>query len=578
MKNKLFFKIFFNYIIILFFVFVIFILISTNYLKNIYLHSIKDILKSDSYLINESIKNYLKTKKYNELENNIKNIAQKINIRITVIDIDGNVLSDSTKDHSIMENHINRPEIQMALKNNMGIYTRYSSTVKEDMIYFARMFEEQGRKYFLRTSYYLKNFNKDFGNIRNNILFFASVIFLISVFIIYVYSKKLYGPIKILKDATQQVANGNFDIKVVLHEKDELKELADNFNIMIEELRRFFLQMIEKQKHLNTIISSIDEGIIALDSKGKILFVNNGFNKIMNVECINDRYYWEFLISPNLIRIIEEIITKKTSFVGTVEIKNKYFYCNASYLNQQEQSIIILHDISKIKEYEKIKKDLVANVSHELKTPLTAINGFAETALDTTKEKETKKYLEIIINNSKRLINIINDLLLLSNIENKDKNLEYEEVDLIKLLNNIQKIFEKRLKEKNLKFYLNLDKNNNKIFADLYMLEQLFINLIDNAIKYTERGEIKISTYKKDENKLIIEVSDTGIGIPQEHIPKIFERFYVADKSRSRETGGTGLGLSIVKHIVNLHNGEILVDSQVGIGTRFIIILPVKNK
>jgi two-component system phosphate regulon sensor histidine kinase PhoR len=576
MKNKLFFKIFFNFIIILFAVFVIFILISINYFKKIHLDLIEDILNSDLYLINETIKNYLRTKQYNELENAINNIAKKINTRITIIDFDGSVLVDSIKDYKLKENYISSPEIQMALKNNTGISIRYSSTVKGDIIYFAKMFEEQGQKYFLRTSYYLKNFNEDFSNTRNNILFFAFIIFIISVFIIYFYSKKLYVPIKILKDATQQVANGNFDVKVVLHEKDELKELADNFNTMIEELRRFFLQMLEKQKHLNTVISSIDEGIIALDSKGKILFVNNGFNKIMNVECVNDRYYWEFLISPNLIRIIEEIITKKISFVGTVEIKNKYFYCNATHLSQYEQIIIILHDISKIKEYEKIKKDLVANVSHELKTPLTAINGFVETALDTTKEKETKKYLEIIINNSKRLINIINDLLLLSNIENKDKNLKYEEVDLIKLLNNIQKIFEKRLKEKNLKFVLNLD--NNKIFADLYMLEQLFINLIDNAIKYTERGEIKISTYKKDENKLIIEVSDTGIGIPQEHIPKIFERFYVVDKSRSKETGGTGLGLSIVKHIVNLHNGEILVDSQVGIGTRFIIILPVKNK
>jgi len=216
-------------------------------------------------------------------------------------------------------------------------------------------------------------------------------------------------------------------------------------------------------------------------------------------------------------------------------------------------------------------------VSHELKTPLTAIAGFAETALETTKEKETKKYLEIIINNSKRLINIINDLLLLSNIENNSQNIQFSEVDLSKLFNNIKKLFEKRLKEKNLKFILNLDENNKKIQADLYMMEQLFINLIDNAIKYTEKGEIRINTYMKDKNKILIEVSDTGIGIPQEHIPRIFERFYVVDKSRSRESGGTGLGLSIVKHIINIHKGEILVDSKIGTGTKFIIILPVKN-
>ena len=576
MKNKLFFKIFFGYLFLLFSIFVIFLFLSLRYFRNVYINDIKEILKNDAYLINETLNDYLKYKNFNELDKFIKEIAKKLNIRITVIDEGGNVISDSEKDPKLMENHLNRPEIQIALKEGTGIYVRYSSIVREDMIYFARIFEMQNKKYFIRTSYFLKSFKKNFTDIRNNILIFALVIFLISIAIIYFYSRSLYLPVKKLKEATKKVADGDFDTKVILHKDDEFKELADNFNLMTQELKQFFSEKIEKQKHLNTIISSIDDGIIAIDSKGKIVFVNNGFNKIFEIQGLANRYYWEFLISPDLIKVIEDVISKKSNFQGAIEIKNRFYFCNATYLDQYEQAIIILHDISRIKEVEKIKKDLVANVSHELKTPLTAINGFAETALDTTKEKETKKYLEIIINNSKRLINIINDLLLLSNIENKDKNLKYEEVDLIKLLNNIQKIFEKRLKEKNLKFVLNLD--NNKIFADLYMLEQLFINLIDNAIKYTERGEIKISTYKKDENKLIIEVSDTGIGIPQEHIPKIFERFYVVDKSRSKETGGTGLGLSIVKHIVNLHNGEILVDSQVGIGTRFIIILPVKNK
>lgn len=576
MKNKLFFKIFFRYLFLLFSIFVIFLFLSLRYFRNVYINDIKEVIKNDAYLINETLKDYLKYKNFNELDKFVKEIAKKLNIRITVIDDGGNVISDSEKDPKSMENHLGRPEIQIALKEGTGIYVRYSSTVKEDMIYFARVFEMQSKKYFIRTSYFVKNFKKNFTDIRNNILIFAFVLFLLSIVMIYFYSRSLYAPINKLKEATQLVANGNFDTKVILHEKDEFKELADNFNFMIDELKQFFEEKIEKQKHLNTIISSIDDGILAIDSKGKIIFVNNGFNKIFDVQGLVNKYYWEFLISPDLIKVIEEVISKKINFQGAIEIKSKFYFCNATYLEQYEQVIIILHDISKVKEYEKIKKDLVANVSHELKTPLTAISGFAETALETTREKDTKKYLEIIINNSKRLINIINDLLLLSNIENNNKNLQFSEINLLELLNKIKKLFEKRLKEKNLKFILNIDENNKKIQADLYMLEQVFINLIDNAVKYTEKGEIRINTYMKDKNKMIIEVSDTGIGIPQEHIPKIFERFYVVDKSRSRESGGTGLGLSIVKHIINIHKGEILVDSKVGIGTKFIIILPVK--
>jgi two-component system phosphate regulon sensor histidine kinase PhoR len=577
MKNKLFFKIFFGYLFLLFSIFVIFLFLSLRYFRNVYINDIKEILKNDAYLINETLKDQLKYKNFNELDKFIKEIAKKLNIRITVIDEGGNVISDSEKDPKLMENHLNRPEIQIALKEGTGIYVRYSSTVREDMIYFARIFEMQNKKYFIRTSYFLKSFKKNFTDIRNNILIFALIIFLISIAIIYFYSRSLYLPIKKLKEATKKVADGDFDTKVILHKEDEFKELADNFNLMTQELKQFFSEKIEKQKHLNTIISSIDDGIIAIDSKGKIVFVNNGFNKIFEIQGLDNRYYWEFLISPDLIKVIEDVISKKSNFQGAIEIKNRFYFCNATYLDQYEQAIIILHDISRIKEVEKVKKDLVANVSHELKTPLTAIAGFAETALETTKEKETKKYLEIIINNSKRLINIINDLLLLSNIENNSQNIQFSEVDLSKLFNNIKKLFEKRLKEKNLKFILNLDENNKKIQADLYMMEQVFINLIDNAIKYTEKGEIRINTYMKDKNKILIEVSDTGIGIPQEHIPRIFERFYVVDKSRSRESGGTGLGLSIVKHIINIHKGEILVDSKIGTGTKFIIILPVKN-
>ena len=235
-----------------------------------------------------------------------------------------------------------------------------------------------------------------------------------------------------------------------------------------------------------------------------------------------------------------------------------------------------LYDITKIKNLEKTKKDFVSNVSHELRTPLTAIKGFVETLEETTNDDENKHYLNIIKRHTDRVINIVEDLLLLSELEEESSSLELEDVNLKGLIENILKIFDQRLREKNLVLKFKADKNLPLIKADPFKLEQVFINLIDNAIKYTERGEVMISVSQNDKG-LITEIQDTGICIPKEHLSRIFERFYVVDKSRSRKLGGTGLGLSIVKHIVLLHNGKIDVENIPGTGTKFIVTLPVNH-
>ena len=233
-----------------------------------------------------------------------------------------------------------------------------------------------------------------------------------------------------------------------------------------------------------------------------------------------------------------------------------------------------LYDITTIKNLEKTKKDFVSNVSHELRTPLTAIKGFVETLQDTNSDDKNKHYLNIISRHTDRVIRIVNDLLLLSKLEGAPGNLELEKVNLKNLIENILKIFEQSLKEKKLALKFNASNSLPIINADPFKLEQVFINLIDNAIKYTERGEIAISLNSYNET-VTIEIQDTGICIPQEHLSRIFERFYVVDSSRSRKLGGTGLGLSIVKHIVLLHNGKIDVKNIPGVGTNFVVSLPV---
>ncbi len=576
MKNKLFYKIFINYSLILLFLTIIFAAISLNYFKKIYLNNLEDVLKDATFLINENIKYSIKHKKYDEIDKFIKKSSRDLKIRITIIKDNGVVVADSDKNPFEMENHINRPEIQQALKNETGKSIRYSQTVNEEMLYFAKKFfiENTNLQYFVRTSFYLKNVNSGFINLRNKIMFTSFVIFLFFLLVTYIYSKSLYKPIRDLKDATSKIAKGDFEYKVIFYDDNEFKELADNFNLMVDEVKKLFNQLQEKQEQLKTIICSIDEGILVIDHLGKIVFVNNKFNEIVANPVKESKFYWEFLLPSELIKIIEDTKKSKGAIYNNIDIKTKNYICHTSFLKEYNEIIIILYDISKLKELEKIKRDLIANVSHEIKTPLTAIKGFAETALEETRDKKIIHYLEIINSNTQRLINIIEDILVLSNLEQEKRKIEIQEVNIKEMINNIEKIFDRRIKEKKLKFYVSINDNISTIQSDSFILEQTFINLIDNAIKYTDRGEIKITIYRKDEKNIIFEISDTGIGIPEEHLFRIFDRFYVVDKSRSKKTGGTGLGLSIVKHAVSLLGGIIGVQSKINEGTKFIIVLP----
>jgi two-component system phosphate regulon sensor histidine kinase PhoR len=237
--------------------------------------------------------------------------------------------------------------------------------------------------------------------------------------------------------------------------------------------------------------------------------------------------------------------------------------------------VAVFHNITASKRVEKIKKDFVMNVSHELRTPLTAVKGFVET-LDEQIDIHNRHYLEIIKRHTDRLIHIVEDLLTLSELEEKGVEAPLENIDLSVVLENVFPLFEQQVKEKGLRLSREIASDLPPLKGDPFKLEQMFINLIDNAVKYTEKGTIVVSLRHK-ENRIIIQVQDTGHGIPKEDLPRLFERFYVVDKSRSRRLGGTGLGLSIVKHVVLLHNGTIDVESKVGVGTTFSISFPISR-
>jgi two-component system phosphate regulon sensor histidine kinase PhoR len=342
---------------------------------------------------------------------------------------------------------------------------------------------------------------------------------------------------------------------------------------MTDQIRTLFTQLSHQKEELNSIISSIQEGLLVFDKQGKITLSNESFKKITGGSDIKGKFYWEVVREPHFGELIKRVRAEKRNYVEEVVLHDKIFLCSTTFLGAREEIVVILYDITEMKSIEKIKKDFVVNVSHELRTPLTAIKGFVETLEEEIDEKN-RHYVDIIRKHTDRLINIVKDLLTLSELEEKGTTLELEEVHLGNMMERIFKIFDPQMREKNLMRELKVENNLPLIKADSFKLEQAFVNLIDNAVKYTEQGKITLSLKQRD-NQVMIEIEDAGIGIPDEHIPRIFERFYVVDKSRSKRLGGTGLGLSIVKHIVHLHNGTIDVKSTPNQGTTFSITLPI---
>jgi two-component system phosphate regulon sensor histidine kinase PhoR len=472
-----------------------------------------------------------------------------------------------------MENHSHRLEVVEALQGKTGKSVRFSSTANEDMLYVAVPIEKNGKiTGVIRTSLYLKDIDKLLTKLNYHVAWVSLGTILIALLGALLISNNIVQPIKNLTSAARKVASGDFSVRVFLKTKDELRELADNFNRMNEEMQRMFTELNQQKEELNSIIHSLQEGLLVVDKQGRIIRANESYWRIAGGQPVEGKLYWQTMRNPQLAELLKKAGTEKRNFVEELTLGDRIFMCSVTPLKGGEEIVSIFHDITEIKDIEKIKKDFVINVSHELRTPLTAIKGYAETLRNEIDTAPGKKYLETVERNTDRLINIVNDLLLLSGLEEKAV-LELEDIDLRGFLENVIRIFDQRLKDKQLSLVIDVKENLPPIKADLFKLEQMLVNLLDNAVKYTDRGEITVSMDVQDK-RVRIQVMDTGIGIPKDDIPRIFERFYVVDKSRSRKSGGTGLGLSIVKHIVLLHNGTIGIESALGKGTSVTVTLP----
>ncbi len=338
-------------------------------------------------------------------------------------------------------------------------------------------------------------------------------------------------------------------------------------------------------QNFETILKSITDGIIIIDEKGKILFANNSFKKLAKIEEPPEgKHFIEIIRNFQLIELLRSALESMQEVVGELSVKKagEEIFLHAKAMPVVGESrevflIVILHDITKLKKLENVRKDFVANVSHELKTPLTAIKGYAETLLEGAIDEKgnARKFIEIIKNQTDRLVALVEDLLTLSRIESGEIKIEKKIVNLKEVVDSVFEIFKERSEKKGIELR-NEIQDEIKISADVNKLIQILTNLIDNAVKFTDKGRVLVSLRMENEENILM-VKDTGIGIPKEHLSRIGERFYRVDRARSRQLGGTGLGLAIVKHLIRAHGWHLQIDSEYGVGTEVKIVIPKKD-
>jgi len=518
---------------------------------------------------------------YDDYETFVLKYSVKYKFRITIIDKEGKVLADSSTEERL-ENHKSREEVIRALKGDSVTVNRYSQTMEQEYSYSAVPLRNGDFEGVLRISLpmaHIKFLNRQFAD---SILYAILLCFALAVIAAAVFTNLLAKPINEVARAAGRISEGDYNIKIYTRDKSVVGRLADSFNIMAANLKGTIDNLTQRNAELEAMLSSMTAGVVAIGDTSEILFYNKAFLEVVkpDKDMIQGISLYNFLRNAAVFDAIDQVRDTNSSVTkeGTLlKMTPRNIRVTATPLGLEGEHyfgvLLIIEDVTQLKKLESIRTDFVSNVTHELKTPLTSIRGFIDTLKNGAIKDETiaNRFLDIIDIEAERLYSLIQDILLLSEIESKR---EYESLpcDINETINSVIELLQPKITDK-VKINFCPQPYVRPFYCNPDRMKQLFINLLDNAIKYTEEGSISVDCLEEG-NTLFVRIKDTGIGIKKDHLARIFERFYRVDKGRSRKQGGTGLGLSIVKHIVELYNGNIQVDSTLGVGTEFRISFP----
>jgi len=519
----------------------------------------------------------------------IKELATKNDLRITVIDSNGSVLADSWENPALMENHLERPEIAIALTGKQGKSFRYSTTINQNMLYVAVPIWQEGEVLgAVRIASTLAAIDAGFNRIRSTLLAAILLISLLAVVLSIRLAQKYTAPLEEITTAAREIGDGNLDRRLHIRTGDELELLAHTLNNLASNLDDKINESIAETQKFSLILQHMDNAVILLDRYGRVTTANRMARHTFDIkDSMLNQHNIQVLGNSQLDRSIHQtIINGKNMLIHlktNIHGSKRVFQVFLAPITSTEDDIIgvlsVFHDITTLQDLHERQADFVANASHELATPLTAIKGFAETLLDGAIDdpKLSIKFLNIIHTEAERMQRLINELLQLAKLNSQEyrQQVKLDPTDLVPLLNKVKQYLATSAEKKNITIKIDAPTEPIIIMANLDWLRQVLINLLDNSIKYTlPTGRVLLKCHQEN-NQAILVVEDSGIGISATDLPLIFDRFYRVDKARARSAGGTGLGLAIVKFIVEMHGGRIDVRSTVNKGTTFTIKLPL---
>ncbi len=538
-------------------------------------------------LLNELSLGVFETRDFAALRARLPSLGREAGARLTIIDADGTVIADSEADYGRMDSHLERPEIQQALVQDEGQAQRFSSTLRMTLVYRARAVRSAGKLLgFVRASLPLTDLERSLSQLRNLLLIGAATGALAGLIVAWFIARKVTGPIESMNALAGAIATGDYTQSVEATGNDELALLCSSLNRMSRELRERMESIVSDRNKLLAILGSMVEGVVAVDRDDRVVHMNEVAGRLLRASPAESlgRRIWE------VTRVVEvcEILDHARSRAGATDAEVRLAMGSGEArielrasplvdgLGLLSGAVVVLHDVTELRKLEGMRRDFVANVSHELKTPLTAIRGLVETLIeDREMERATReRFHEKIRDQSARLASLVGDLLTLARVESQGLLTERKPLDLRGIVRESAARFSLACEQKGLTLQVETEPQPLVIEGDEESLRQIVDNLLDNALKYTPaNGRITVSAVARGRDA-ILEVADTGIGIDPRDLERIFERFYRVDKARSRELGGTGLGLSIVKHLALSLGGNVAVESQVGRGSTFRIVLP----
>lgn len=523
-----------------------------------------------------------------DLDEIAKRVGTDAGTRVTVLRPDGTVLADTAGDVSQMESHAGRPEVIAALRGEIADSIRYSTTVQEGMLYVAAPIERSGAVVaVVRLAVPMTGLDRAIRDLRNRVFIAAGLFAGLAALVNWWVSKRLVRPIEQLTRDAQRFAQGERYTPLPQHSTRELHQLSDAMTHMAEELEIRIEHALEEKAEREAVLRSMVEGVVAVDRSKRVLNINRAASVLLGVDlqAALGRRLPEVVRNAPLNDLVDATLAGQASVDAEFELhrdRHQFIQARSAVLrranNEAIGAVIVLNDVTRIKQLEQVRKDFVSNVSHELKTPLTTVKGFVETLQDGAIDNpdDARRFLGIIGKHVNRLNAILEDLLTLSRLEQGEGESPQSMLEVGAIAGPIREavqVCSSAAEEKRITIRTECP-GDLLVQMNAPLIEQCVVNLLDNAIKYSEPGKAISVTVARQDGSVEIAVSDQGSGIPSEHLGRLFERFYRVDQARSRSLGGTGLGLSIVRHIVELHDGTISVESELGEGSTFRIMLP----